>query len=132
MAPSVAFKLVDTIRDFKRFTYNQLIEQINNEPESRRDWLLDQFQFAVRRHPKNKNYKIWQDGNHAIEIFSEKIVWQKLNYIHRNPVVDKIVYKEEDYLFSSAHNYYNLPFLLPVDCLTLPVITSSDRNFLNC
>jgi len=126
------FELADVIRDFKRFTCNKLIDQINNEPESRREWLIDKFQFAAKNHPKNKNYKVWQDGNHAIELFTEKVVWQKLNYIHKNPVVDKIVSKEEDYLFSSARNYYNLPFLLPVDCLTPPVITISSRNFFNC
>lgn len=29
---------------------------------------------------------------------------QKLNFIRRNPVVDKIVYNEQDYLFSSARH----------------------------
>ena len=126
---TIPFELDDVIRDFKRFTCNHLIEQINNEPESRREWLIDKFHFAAKSHPKNKNYKIWQDGNHAVELFTEKVTWQKLNYIHRNPVVDKIVYKEEHYLFSSARNYYNLSFLLPVDCLTPPVITVNNRNF---
>jgi REP element-mobilizing transposase RayT len=129
---SIPFELDDVIRDFKRFTCNHLIDQILNEPESRREWLIDKFQFAAKSHPKNKKYKLWQDGNHAIEIFSEKVAWQKLKYIHRNPVVDKIVDKEEEYLFSSARNYYNLPFLLPVDCLTPPVITSNNKDFFNC
>ncbi len=129
---SLTFELDDVVRDFKRFTCNHLIDQIKNEPESRREWLLDKFQFAAKKHPKNKNFKIWQDGNHAIELYTEKVTWQKLNYIHRNPVVDKIVYKDEDYLFSSARNYYNLPYILPVDCLTPPVITSGNRNFFNC
>jgi len=128
----MGFELKDVIRDFKRYTCNNLIEQIINEPESRREWLIDKFKFAAKTHPKNTNYKIWQDGSHPVELFTEKFTWQKLNYIHRNPVVDKIVVKEEDYLFSSARNYYNLSSLLHVDCLTPPVITSSSRNFFNC
>jgi len=52
----------------------------------------------------------------------EKMTWQKLKYIHRNPVVDKIVYNEQDYLFSSAPNYYGIPNVLEIDCLTPPFI----------
>lgn len=128
---NISYDLDCVIRDFKRFTCNSLIQQIKNEPESRREWLLDKFEFAAKKHPKNKRNKIWQDGNHAIELFTEKVTWQKLKYIHRNPVIDQIVFKEEDYLFSSARNYYNLPFVLPIDCLTPPVITSSSSNFFN-
>jgi putative transposase len=123
------YDLDDVIRDFKRFTCNKLIDQIASEPESRREWLLDKFNFAARSHSKTKNFKIWQDGSHPVELFTERFTWQKLNYIHRNPVVDKIVEKEEDYLFSSARNYYKLSSLLPVHLLTPPVITVSSRDF---
>ena len=125
------FQLGDVVRDFKKFTSKALIDQIANEPESRREWLLERFKFAAKIHSKNKDFKVWRDKNHAIEIFSEKVTWQKLNYIHRNPVVNKIVYNEQDYLFSSARNYYGLPHVLNVDCLTPPVITTSSHNFFN-
>ena len=125
------FQLDDVVRDFKKFTSKALIDQIANEPESRREWLLERFKFAAKIHSKNKDFKVWRDKNHAIEIFSEKVTWQKLNYIHRNPVVDKIVYNEQDYLFSSARNYYGLPHVLNVDCLTPPVMTTSSHNFFN-
>lgn len=125
------FQLDDVIRDFKRHTSKNLITQIENEPESRREWLLERFKFAAKIHPKNKNYKVWRDKNHAIELYTEKVTWQKLNYIHRNPVVEKIVYREEDYLYSSARNYYNLPSVIDVICLTPPVITTSSVNFFN-
>ena len=125
------FQLDDVVRDFKKFTSKALIDQIANEPESRREWLLERFKFAAKIHSKNKDFKVWRDKNHAIEIFSEKVTWQKLNYIHRNPVVNKIVYNEQDYLFSSARNYYGLPHVLNVDCLTPPVMTKSSHNFFN-
>ena len=98
------FQLDNVVRDFKKFTSKALIDQIANEPESRREWLLERFKFVAKIHSKNKDFKVWRDKNHAIEIFSEKVTWQKLNYIHRKPVVDKIVYNEQDYLFSSARN----------------------------
>jgi hypothetical protein len=39
---------------------------------------------------------------------------QKLNYIHNNPVEAGFVGNPEDYLYSSARNYYNLPALFDV------------------
>ena len=129
---TIPYDLDHVVRDFKRFTCNRLIEQIASKPESRREWLLNMFNFAAKKHPKNKDFKIWQDGNHAIELFSEKVTWQKLNYIHRNPVVDKIVFQEQDYLFSSARNYYDLPSILHIDCLTPPVTAVTNGNIFNC
>jgi hypothetical protein len=123
------FQLDDVVRDFKRHTSKALIEQIENEPESRCDWLLERFRFAGKIHPKNKNFKVWRDKNHAIELFTERVTWQKLMYIHKNPVVAEIVYREQDYLYSSARNYYGLSFILEVDCLTPPVIVSSSPDF---
>ncbi len=37
------YQLNDVIRDFKRHTVKQVIFQIINEPESRREWLLREF-----------------------------------------------------------------------------------------
>jgi putative transposase len=126
---NIPLQLDGVIRDFKRHTSKALIFQIQNEAESRRGWLLDKFKYAGMIHPKNKNHKVWQDKNCAIELFTERVTWQKINYIHRNPVVDKIVYQEQDYLFSSARNYYNLPNVLEITCLNPPVITVGHSDF---
>jgi len=125
----MGFELADVIRDFKKHTSKKLVSQILYEPESRHEWMLERFRLAADRNKKVKNYKFWQDGNHAIEVYSEKVTWQKINYIHQNPVVDQIVSREEAYLFSSARNYYNLPSLLHVDCLTPPVMTVGKPGF---
>ena len=126
---NIPYHLDEVVRDFKRHTSKNLILQIENEAESRREWLLDRFALAGRRHPKNKGHKVWRDKNHAIELYTEKVTWQKLNYIHRNPVVAKIVAREQDYLFSSARNYYGLESVLNIDCLTPPVTTVNSWNF---
>ncbi len=132
----IPFDLDNVVRDFKRHTSKNAILLIENSPESRREWQLDKFALAGKTHPKNKNHKVWRDKNHAIELFSEKVTWQKLKYIHRNPVIDKIVYNEQDYLpdnyrDSSARNYYGLPNVLEIDCLTPPATTVTSRNFFN-
>lgn len=99
------FQLKDAIRDFKRHTVKQIIFQILNEPESRREWLMQIFQNAGKKSKSNEKLKFWQSGNHAIELFSEKFVWQKINYIHNNPVKAGFVEKPEYWKYSSASNY---------------------------
>lgn len=54
---------------------------------------------------RNKTYKFWQTGNHAIELISEKFVWDKINYIHNNPIEEKFVKNPEDWVYSSASDY---------------------------
>jgi hypothetical protein len=34
-------------------------------------------------------------------------MWQKLNYLHNNPVAVGLVYKAEEYVYSSAADYFN-------------------------
>ena len=62
--------LSDILRDFKKFTSKQIVKAIQEEPESRREWMLDKFEFAGRNNNKIKYYKFWKDNNHAIEINS--------------------------------------------------------------
>jgi len=86
-------KLSDLIRDFKKFTATNILEKIQTEPESRREWMLERFKKATETHNRNKNYQFWQYGNHAEEVYSHKFMWSKLDYIHLNPVRAGIVEK---------------------------------------
>ncbi|MDD2634862.1 MAG: hypothetical protein PHW82_05125 [Bacteroidales bacterium] len=47
-------------------------------------------------------------------VLSANFFYQKLKYIHDNPVEDMLVAHSEDYMFSSARNYADLDFLLEV------------------
>ena len=86
-------KLSDLIRDFKKFTASKILEKIQTEPESRREWMLERFKKATETHSRNKNYQFWQYGNHAEEVYSHKFMWSKLDYIHLNPVCSGIIEK---------------------------------------
>ena len=98
--------LSDILRDFKKFTSKKIVEEIINNPqESRKKWLLFLFKNAGKNNQKIKSYKFWQDSNEAKELITNKFIVQKLNYIHKNPVIAQIVEKEEHYLYSSAKNY---------------------------
>ena len=64
------FRLSDIIRDFKKFTAKAILKRIETEPESRRDWMLNQFEYAGRKLKRISKYKFWKDDNHAIELES--------------------------------------------------------------
>jgi len=106
--------LSDILRDFKKFTSKAIINQIINEPESRRDWMVEYFRKAGKNLKGIKNFKFWHDGNHAELISSNKFFDEKLDYIHNNPVEELIVERPEDYLFSSARNYAGLSNYLEI------------------
>ena len=108
------FDLSEIMRDFKKFTSKEIIRTINNIKESRKGWMLARFEYAGKQLKRIKNYKIWQDGNHPIEVITNDIINQKLNYIHNNPVVAYIVEKPEEYLYSSARDYVGVRGLLDV------------------
>ncbi|GHV57091.1 transposase [Bacteroidia bacterium] len=79
-------KLSDTIREFKSYTAKQMLEIIDSDQESRKEWLLNLFAFAAKQHKRNEKYQIWTHENHAEIIYSNKFIDQKINYIHENPV----------------------------------------------
>ncbi len=98
----------DILRDFKKFTSKQIIKAIQeHQGESRKDWMLKIFKLAGEQNSRNKEYQFWRQENHPKEMFSDDFINQKINYIHNNPVAAGIVEKAEEYLYSSAKDYYN-------------------------
>ena len=113
------FVLSDVMRDFKKHTSKKIVQLLTEEPESRREWMLDYFKKACKDLKRQQHYKVWQDGYHAEHIFSNKFIKQKIAYIHNNPVKDKTVTLPEDYYFSSARNYAGLENELDIIILDL-------------
>ena len=98
--------LSDILRDFKKFTSKQIINAIEeNRTESRREWMLRLFREEGQKNSRNKHYQFWRQDNQPVELFSAAFIFQKINYIHNNPVDAGIVDKAEDYLYSSARDY---------------------------
>ncbi len=94
------------IGDLKRFTSNKIVKAIIDNPrESRKDWLLEQFQKAASKSSNVKKYQFWRHDNKPIELWSNRVIFEKINYIHNNPVEEGLVYNPEDYVYSSARDY---------------------------
>ena len=77
---TLGFVLSDVIRDFKKFTSKKILQTIKEEPESRREWLLDYFQKACQHLKREQHYKVWQDGYHAELAESNWFIKQKIDY----------------------------------------------------
>ncbi len=115
----------DILRDLKKITSKNLIEAIENNPcESRKEWMLSIFRNAGQ----NKSNKIQtcigaqvtnlrQQG----ELFSPAGTFQKIDYVHNNPVVAGIVSEPDHYLYSSARDYLGINGVLDVEILERPM-----------
>ena len=112
------------VRDFKGWVAKNIIDEIENGTESRREWMLGRFRKAAQTNKRNDTHQFWQINNYFEEIFTEKFFWTKLNYIHMNPVRAGIVLKASDYLYSSASNYVGKPSLIEE-------VTLADRPILD-
>lgn len=92
-------KLPDILRDYKKFTSKAIIKAITeNIQESRKDWLLTQFRTT-------EGFRFWRADNTPIELWSNAVIDQKIDYIHQNPVEEGLVFMAEDYVYSSAIDY---------------------------
>lgn len=105
--------LSNIMRDLKRHTSEMLHKAIKeNRTESRREWMLwiacpdfSGMERAAKLKGGNAKFQLWQPESHPIELFSNKVAHQKLNYTHYNPVEAGFVTKEEDWKYSSAVDY---------------------------
>ena len=50
--------------------------------------------------------QVWQESFKAIPLWSTWMIWQKINYIHANPVKAKLVSSASDYPWSSFKVFY--------------------------
>jgi len=103
------------LRDFKKFTAKELLKAIRENPqESRKEWMMAQFKRAAQKSSNVRDFQFWRHDNHPIEVWSNKVISQKVNYIHMNPVEEGLVLKPEEYPYSSARDYAGDKGLLDV------------------
>ncbi len=94
--------LSEIIRDLRKFTSKKIYKAIDENPaESRREWLKMTLTF-------DNQIWFWEKGYHGEEIYTPSFFETKLKYIHENPVRAGIVEKPEDYLLSSAGDYFGV------------------------
>ena len=106
----------ELLRDFKRHTAKKVIEAIETNPqESRKEWLLWMFERAGNKNATTSKYQFWQHHNKPIELWTEKVIKQKIDYIHNNPVESGLVSNAIDWKYSSARNFQDDHTILEID-----------------
>ena len=85
--------------DIKRFTgalkslsAKKILEITNDSRFLRRD---------------GSTHQVWQESFKALPLWSLWMVWQKINYIHANPVRARLVRSAKDYQWSSFRAFYH-------------------------
>ena len=88
-------------RDFLKFT----AQQIKDDLEKNHPKVMSLFKVNA----KDRKYQIWERNSLSVDLFSEKVFIQKLNYIHQNPVKAGLCKSPEEYYYSSA-KFYEIEF----------------------
>jgi len=52
-------------------------------------------------------HQVWQESFKAQPLWSSWMIWQKIHYIHGNPVKARLVKSTKDYRWSSFNAFYN-------------------------
>jgi putative transposase len=85
---------------FLKFTAQQMkFEMIDEKNQMLNEFLVE---------AKDRVYQIWKRNSLSIDLQTEKVFIQKLNYIHNNPCKHRwyLVKFPEEYKYSSAKFYY--------------------------
>ncbi|WP_407522239.1 transposase [Lacibacter sp. MH-610] len=89
----------DFQRDFLKFTSRSILNfmRMHDDP------LLNQLKVKAA----DRSFQVWERNSLSIDLFSEKVFLQKLDYVHNNPVQPKwlLVELPEQYRWSSASFY---------------------------
>ena len=47
---------------------------------------MEQFKKAAAKSSNVNEHQFWRHNNKPIELWSNKVIWEKINYVHNNPV----------------------------------------------
>jgi len=59
--------------------------------------------YLGKHNSQDKEFQFWQQHSHPIELWSEKVIKQKVAYLYNNPVKAGFVAEAHHWLYSSAN-----------------------------
>ncbi|MBN8702931.1 MAG: transposase, partial [Bacteroidetes bacterium] len=103
-------ELSNSLRDLKSFTAKQLMKSIDENPqESRKEWMLNTFEHYGKISAQEQKMQFWKHDNHPFYLYSNKLIQQKIDYIHYNPVEAGFVNQPHEWRLSSANENSPIP-----------------------
>ena len=103
--------LAKRVGEFKSFTATTIIKRMW---EKRCATLLQELRYCKLRHKVDRTHQLWREGSHPQVIGSEDVMWQKIEYIHHNPLRRGYVDDPTHWRYSSARSYPGQPGLIDV------------------
>jgi len=105
--------LSGVVRDMKGHTSKAIIRAVQDEKESRREWMLARFTTNALTTARNDNFQVWTHDNHPLQLRSFSVKQRA----DQNPVRAGWVDARRDHPYSSARDYQDEPRLLKIDRL---------------
>jgi putative transposase len=103
--------LIAAIRSFKSFSARTIIDYYKKQNNIT---ILEKFRRNKLPYKVSSNYQVWQEGSHPQSIVSDKMMRQKIEYIHNNPIRHGYVDNAVDWFYSSARSYEGKPGVVNV------------------
>jgi REP element-mobilizing transposase RayT len=103
-------------RDFKKYTTPEIIKAIEMEMDLRRGWMMQRFEDFSKSLKRIEKFLLWQSCSSPLHIECDqpRLLLERIDHIHENPVRELIVDLPEYYLFSSARDYSGIKGLVKV------------------
>jgi REP element-mobilizing transposase RayT len=98
-------------RSFKAYTARRIVDTLQAQGA---EAPLRALRAQRARWKRDQTHQVWTDGVRAKELFSTPMAWQKIHYIHRNPVAAGHVTAPQDWPYSSAQDYAGRQGPVPV------------------
>ncbi len=103
--------LPKTWGNFKSWTATHIIQLLLQHNATT---LLKRLEFAHKAKRPDRSHQFWQEDSHPQQIQGEKMMRQKLDYIHNNPVERGFVDEAAHWRWSSARNYEGQPGVVEI------------------
>jgi len=97
---------------FKSFTAKELLKLLQ---KSNVKTILEQLAFYKKAHKQQTTYQVWQEGIQPKLIKDDKMMIDRINYIHNNPVKRGYIEEAKYWRYSSARDYEDIKGLIEVD-----------------
>jgi putative transposase len=101
-----------TMAKFKSFTAKELIKLLQ---KSNAKTILEQLAFYKKAHKTETSYQLWQEGIQPKLIKDDKMMIDRINYIHNNPVKRGYIDEAKYWRYSSARDYEGVNGMIGVE-----------------
>ena len=104
--------LSKSITSFKKYTARQIIDLLKKQNVKT---ILEQLSFYKKAHKTTAQYQLWQEGIAPKLIQSDKMMIDRINYIHNNPIKRGYVDVAHHWRYSSARDYEGVKGIMEVE-----------------